>query len=258
MLRRGLATGGGAAAVTMVGWFGEHTASRSTSRIASRTMESAAAKNQQLFQQPKKFFSSTTTTSSAAKPSSPPPPVTETVAKPSSSPSFVQWYEGHLEKRPVLTKSITGSILWGIGDIVAQLIPQLAFESDDGENKEALTYDLVRTGRAVAFGGFIHAPTSHVHFNLLEWMTVRTGLSGLAIPVFKTVMEQVGNGIAFGIVVAELLEGLLSTGMSDKLLFFFFFLLLLFEIVCVLELDFKFHVSWCHGCDARDDTYPDL
>lgn len=52
-------------------------------------------------------------------------------------------------------------------------------------------YDWPRTGRAVFFGFAIHAPLSHVHFNFLEWMTKRFGITGLSIPLFKTFMEQV-------------------------------------------------------------------
>ena len=74
---------------------------------------------------------------------------------------------------------VTGSFLWGLGDAVAQF--------SSGANE----YDFPRTGRAVFFGFAIHAPSSHVHFNFLEWMTVRSGVTGLGIPVFKTVMEQV-------------------------------------------------------------------
>jgi protein Mpv17 len=45
------------------------------------------------------------------------------------------------------------------------------------------------------FGFAIHAPLSHVHFNLLEWMTVKGGFTGLSIPVFKTIMGQVRDNI---------------------------------------------------------------
>lgn len=185
MLRRGLATGGGAAAVTMAGWFGEHAASRSTARVASQAMNNARCHLLSKQQQQTKFISSTTAASKPADAAAVPPPPAQ-----SSSLSFVKWYEGHLDASPILTKSITGSILWGIGDFVAQFLPQLFFQSEEDENEE-ITYDFTRTGRAVLFGGLIHAPTSHVHFNFLEWMTVRTGLSGMGIPVFKTVMEQV-------------------------------------------------------------------
>lgn len=120
------------------------------------------------------------------------------------SKGFVQWYEGHLNSRPVITKAVTGSILWGIGDVVAQVAPTFFDDShttsttNDGENEAAVTttekefrYDLPRTARAVIFGFAIHAPLSHVHFNFLEWMTVTGGFSGYSIPVFKTIMEQV-------------------------------------------------------------------
>lgn len=121
----------------------------------------------------------------------------------SNSGGFVQWYEGHLKSRPVVTKSITGSILWGLGDAVAQVVPTF-IQGDDDENDEnktnakngqsqemkAFEYDYPRTARAVFFGFALHAPLSHVHFNFLEWMTIRGGFTGLSAPVFKTVMEQ--------------------------------------------------------------------
>lgn len=95
--------------------------------------------------------------------------------------TFFAWYESHLQANPVPTKMVTGGFLWGLGDAVAQ--------ASSGVDH----YDYPRTGRAVFFGFAIHAPTSHVHFNLLEWMTVRTGVTGLGIPVFKTIMEQVSS-----------------------------------------------------------------
>lgn len=35
--------------------------------------------------------------------------------------SFAAWYESWLEKAPVVTKMVSGSILWGLGDVVAQV-----------------------------------------------------------------------------------------------------------------------------------------
>ena len=93
--------------------------------------------------------------------------------------TIFEWYEAHLESSPVKTKMITGSVLWGLGDFVAQ--------STSGVE----SYDFPRTGRAVFFGFALHAPASHLHFNFLEWMTVRSGVTGLGIPIFKTIMEQV-------------------------------------------------------------------
>jgi protein Mpv17 len=124
-----------------------------------------------------------------------------------TSRGFVAWYESHLNARPVATKAVTGSILWGLGDFVAQVVPTM-FQDDaatsdsdsttsNGDssssalvNVKQFEYDYPRTARAVVFGFAIHAPLSHVHFNFLEWMTIRSGFQGLSIPVFKTVMEQ--------------------------------------------------------------------
>ena len=127
---------------------------------------------------------------------------------PSSSAShgsFVAWYEHHLKHRPVVTKAITGSILWGVGDVVAQVVPKVFFDDASEDTKQEVKsssvlaeYDYERTGRAMFFGFAIHAPLSHVHYNFLEWMTVKGGFTGLSIPVFKTVMEQVRD-VLFGI-----------------------------------------------------------
>jgi hypothetical protein len=113
------------------------------------------------------------------------PPTATTTAQPSAaaaaaaSPTFVAWYESKLQARPVLTKMVTGGILWSVGDAVAQIVPPMTH----GESPP--DYDWARTGRAGFFGFAIHAPTSHVHFNFLEWMTVRSGFTGLQIPIFK-------------------------------------------------------------------------
>jgi hypothetical protein len=108
------------------------------------------------------------------------------------SKGFIAWYEVHLEARPVLTKMVTGCFLWGIGDAVGQVVPQWALLEEKDFN-----YDLPRTVRAAFFGFALHAPTSHAHFNFLEWMTQRAGITGYAIPFFKAFMEQVGGTIFF-------------------------------------------------------------
>lgn len=145
--------------------------------------------------------------------------------------SSMEWYEEQLHRRPVFTKMVTGGFLWGFGDAVAQLMPAVAVEAEDwsGENNTKSTansssqnnadedqqegpiqlspaappaaqpsltvskekYDWPRTMRAVVFGFAIHAPTSHLHFNFLEWMTVRAGVTGgVRVPIFKAFMEQ--------------------------------------------------------------------
>lgn len=115
-------------------------------------------------------------------------PFTST-AKTEKKGGFLAWYEGHLEARPVVTKMVTGSILWGLGDAVGQTVPQLIFGESSGA-VEQKPYDYARTGRAVFYGFAIHAPCSHLHYNFLEWMTVKGGFTGLQIPIFKAFMEQ--------------------------------------------------------------------
>lgn len=189
LLQRGLTSSGAATTVTLCSWMGEQSTSKATSRVVSRSLERLAVARPpySFWRQQCKVFSTKTTEAAV------PLPPSKAAAAPFKG--FLQWYEGHLEASPVKTKMVTGGILWGLGDLVAQLVPQVTFDggkSDDDSSKERhFTYDFPRTSRAVIFGGLFHAPTSHVHFNFLEWMTVRAGITGLMIPVFKAVMEQV-------------------------------------------------------------------
>lgn len=109
---------------------------------------------------------------------------------------FVEWYESHLQASPVRTKMVTGGLLWGLGDVVAQVIPTLVYnppnnkENSTSKSNILTNYDLARTSRAVFFGFVVHAPIAHLHYNFLESLTVRLGIQGLYIPVFKAFMEQ--------------------------------------------------------------------
>lgn len=185
--RRALAPAGGVASVASLAlaFSGERSVAQYSPRVVGKVGETAT---RNLFYRSRHF--------SSAKPSSPPSAASTTPTPPpppaptKTSGSFVNWYEGHLESRPVVTKMLTGSLLWGIGDAAAQLVPQFAAAKDEKQENSDFEYDFPRSGRAVLFGFAIHAPTSHVHFNFLEWLTHRVGVTGMGIPVFKTVMEQ--------------------------------------------------------------------
>jgi hypothetical protein len=211
-MNRGLwKTGGGAAAcagvvtaatASFTSYLGDRAVIRSVDKVQSRLYHHLVSQQprpsifgRQPIYQPinKKYFSSSATQqpaplkaaedvaakkiTEAAKPAS---------ADTTSKKSFVEWYEGHLDSHPVLTKMVTGCLLWSIGDATAQVIPYVA-----SDNTKPFVYDLPRTGRAALFGFAVHAPTSHLHFNFLEYLTQRVGVTGYAIPVFKTIMEQV-------------------------------------------------------------------
>lgn len=110
------------------------------------------------------------------------------VEKASGGTSLMALYEKQLQTRPIVTKMVTGCFLWGLGDGVAQVVPAAS-----SNTYSSLEYDWERTGRACLFGFALHAPTSHVHFNFLEWLTQRANVTGLGIPIFKAFMEQVSG-----------------------------------------------------------------
>jgi hypothetical protein len=203
LARAGLTPTGAAATVTAISWMGECTSTQATSRMVTTTTTTTTRSFQNhlllhankqslsysMARHQRRFFSNANATKpklptkavDKASPTTPPSPATP------QSKSFMTWYESHLQASPVKTKMATGSTLWGVGDAVAQLVPHMA----GGGSLVEYTYDYPRTGRAALFGFALHAPTSHVHFNFLEWMTHKVGVTGLGIPVFKTIMEQV-------------------------------------------------------------------
>ncbi|CAH2051871.1 unnamed protein product [Thlaspi arvense] len=78
----------------------------------------------------------------------------------SSSPpvGFVGWYLGMVKSRPVLTKSVTSSLIYIAADLSSQTIAKTSSES----------YDLVRTTRMGGYGLFVLGPTLHHWFNFMS------------------------------------------------------------------------------------------
>jgi len=85
-------------------------------------------------------------------------------------------YCGALESHPITTKSFTSFFGFTIGDLLAQT----GFEK--GED-----YDVKRTLRLVAFGFFIHGPTSHYWYGALD--NVIKGVSTGAV-ISKVIIDQ--------------------------------------------------------------------
>lgn len=95
--------------------------------------------------------------------------------------SPLAWYNKHLEKTPMLTKTITSGILFGLGDVIAQTITK----------EKGKSYDLPRLGRAWVFGTFILGPLAHWHFNFLEYLVVkRLALQGTRMAFAKMFVDQ--------------------------------------------------------------------
>lgn len=219
LARKALRPAGAAATVASLGFFSEQVSSRASARVVTVAASKQSANLNRLLQQARQqqqpralYFSSkagapageTAAASDAsvkvaADATAAATLAASTAAKTATSKakgfSFLAWYEGHLNARPVFTKMCTGSILWGIGDAVAQIVPHVSASNETSASSSTplpqLEYDWPRTGRAVFFGFVIHAPTSHVHFNFLEYITIQAGVKGLGIPVFKAFMEQV-------------------------------------------------------------------
>jgi len=97
-------------------------------------------------------------------------------------------YEAQLEARPLLTKSITSGVLYGLGDGLAQTVTRRQQRST---GVEPSAFDGARWLRAVAFGGLFYPLPAHVHYNFLERLVVvRMGVQPARVPFVKMFIEQ--------------------------------------------------------------------
>ncbi|RVW80119.1 PXMP2/4 family protein 1 [Vitis vinifera] len=81
----------------------------------------------------------------------------------SSSPSrsrvgFVAWYLGLVQSRPLLTKSVTSSLIYAAADCTSQTISRQSTEP----------YDFMRTLRMAGYGMLILGPSLHFWFNFMS------------------------------------------------------------------------------------------
>ena len=99
-------------------------------------------------------------------------------------------YESALLSRPILTKAITSAVLYGAGDLIAQLIAARSAVAATSAPASA-EIDPVRTLRAVVYGGAFYAPLAHAHYEFLDWLVVRRWRVSLnQVPLVKLVIEQ--------------------------------------------------------------------
>ena len=115
----------------------------------------------------------------------------------------MNWYEGHLEARPIITKGVTGGILYAVGDCVGQNVA-------NKDSEEPVPYDYARTMRCTLYGLIFYPPLAHLHYNFLEWLVVtRMATSVAAMPFVKMFIEQftyfgVGSNIYYHAVLGGL------------------------------------------------------
>ncbi|KAL9224754.1 hypothetical protein vseg_000763 [Gypsophila vaccaria] len=76
----------------------------------------------------------------------------------SSKVGLVGWYMGMIKARPVLTKSITSSLIYVVADFTSQTIALPSSEP----------YDFIRTLRMAGYGLVILGPSLHFWFNFIS------------------------------------------------------------------------------------------
>ncbi|EFH62201.1 hypothetical protein ARALYDRAFT_480374 [Arabidopsis lyrata subsp. lyrata] len=121
-----------------------------------------------------------------------------------SKVGFVGWYLGMVKSRPVVTKSVTCSLIYIAADLSSQTISKTSSES----------YDLVRTARMGGYGLFVLGPTLHYWFNFMSRLFPKQDL----ITTFKKMaMGQAIYGPTMTVIFFSLNASLQGESGSDIL-----------------------------------------
>ncbi|KAK1829221.1 hypothetical protein QBC39DRAFT_138229 [Podospora conica] len=79
---------------------------------------------------------------------------------------MLRWYQARLAARPLLTQAVTTSLLFGLGDVIAQQAV---------EKKGTAHHDLARTSRMCLYGGAVFGPCAATWFKTLQRHVVVPG-----------------------------------------------------------------------------------
>ncbi|KAE8896680.1 hypothetical protein PF005_g23587 [Phytophthora fragariae] len=103
-------------------------------------------------------------------------------------------YDGWLRRAPVLTKSVTSAVLFGLGDRIAQRVEKSRAPKDQTSHREEteddgalLSASTARTMRMMIWGSVLFAPIAHTWVNFVE-RTV--GSHGKVVVVKKMLLDM--------------------------------------------------------------------
>ncbi|ETM02712.1 hypothetical protein L917_00870 [Phytophthora nicotianae] len=100
-------------------------------------------------------------------------------------------YDGWLRRSPMVTKSVTSAVLFGLGDRVAQRMEKSGKQEDDdprgeesGDDGAIVSESTARTMRMMIWGSVLFTPVAHTWINFIE----RTVGSQGKVVVFKKML----------------------------------------------------------------------
>lgn len=109
------------------------------------------------------------------------------VARPATN--FWKFYCRQLDRRPLLSRCLTGVVGAVVSDSIAQHSAH-ALRRGKSQVTEALEYDYVRTARLIAFGFVIGTPLAHTWFQFLDKGIMPNNPRSMQAVITKTLMDQ--------------------------------------------------------------------
>jgi peroxisomal membrane protein 2 len=117
-----------------------------------------------------------------------------------------RWYNQLIDRKPVMTKSITAGIIVALGDVTGQWMERTATAmataaaaaSDESSDPTASSlhggdgggYDIIRTIRFCAMGVFLQAPVTHYYYHALDVQFPPTDYPWTWTTLTKLIIDQ--------------------------------------------------------------------
>jgi hypothetical protein len=124
-------------------------------------------------------------------------------------------YNRALETDPLIVKSVTASVILGLGDFAGQALENVRRASSDDTADDAISVDWARAGRFAIFGLVLQAPWNHYYYLLLDGQIPPTPEPFSSTNIAKVCIDQFIQAPIFTVLIFAFLGLLEGKGLSD-------------------------------------------
>jgi peroxisomal membrane protein 2 len=123
-------------------------------------------------------------------------------------------YNRALETDPLIVKSVTASVILGLGDLAGQALEKVRRGSDE-DDADDVSVDWARAARFAIFGLVLQAPWNHYYYLLLDGQIPPTPEPFSSTNIAKVCIDQFIQAPIFTVLIFAFLGVLEGKGLSD-------------------------------------------
>lgn len=124
-------------------------------------------------------------------------------------------YNAALESDPLIVKSVTASVILGLGDFAGQAVEKIRNNSNGESNDIEKPVDFARAARFAVFGLVLQAPWNHFYYLLLDGQIPPTVEPFSSTNIVKVCIDQFIQAPIFTVLIFAFLGALEGKGFED-------------------------------------------